>query len=894
VDNEPVLATPTSPDRPQRFAQPLQLQPHLEYFSKRLEEWYTDYAQDPYSLSFRSYTKYFEQQAHLVSLEFLDLPTHPYKSTHTLISMLVPEESLLTFPDDLGDAIDSIKANMTAAGLESFSLSSTGEVETTRSVIDVIPSWLAVMFGGIMPCVLIIYYLMLRSGVPFIILGANVLASLASASLVLHLIRQSTVYTVSPIVPSMLICFSLYTACIITLYLLWRFRHELLEGATPLTAARTMAQRAGPLLACTTPPMAVSFLTMLLITDDYFSSATGLGVFASMIASSAACFSLTPALLLTFPSFFLRKDQYMGTSFATPAFVAIFSPSRSRRQLSRGASSAASIGGQVSFEGGSSSPPSVRPLDSALTSPDGEGGVYEEDEDEDEDGADVMSCWRGTTSLSPVLRTLVVVVALVALISLVAQSAALTMSMEPQMTAAATMPTAANDLLMASFGTADANGIYLLLTPRVPSASVFSKDFFGDVNVLLRMLSKLKYGQEPLLHFSELRTITTVQSPLSDDTLLPLPWPLTDLIDKLNPVQFEIIRSLFITPDNRTMVVAINIGSEHYADTFGYAEAFRDGLDTVTNEKGVHFKSLDPNAILAAGNLFVQHDNFEQVSNVTKSVITVMVFGSWFLVAFGFYNYFAGLRWWRSPMAATRVAVFSAFRMGAGVGFLVLVYQEGALDWLGSDAVSSKTSGGLYYTVPMILCSLSATFGLFQEYILLDPLYEFRKRGESHVKALELSLIRSGNLSLVICLITTGFALSMMALQVPLMNQLALGLTFGALLDVLVLRILLMPAVILGYEHLAVPFAKKIISSEALLSSPAGSERESERESYCDSSIRESSVRESGSMPESSRDLADFSARGDPSRRDAAGHDSGCSPSPHNSGRRPYREQDVL
>ena len=63
------------------------------------------------------------------------------------------------------------------------------------------------------------------------------------------------------------------------------------------------------------------------------------------------------------------------------------------------------------------------------------------------------------------------------------------------------------------------------------------------------------------------------------------------------------------------------------------------------------------------------------MTDVTAIVITVMVFGSWFFVAFGFYNSFAGLRWWRSPMAATRVAVFSAIRMGTVVGFLVLIYQ---------------------------------------------------------------------------------------------------------------------------------------------------------------------------------------------------------------------------
>jgi putative drug exporter of the RND superfamily len=137
-----------------------------------------------------------------------------------------------------------------------------------------------------------------------------------------------------------------------------------------------------------------------------------------------------------------------------------------------------------------------------------------------------------------------------------------------------------------------------------------------------------------------------------------------------------------------------------------------------------------------------------------------------------------------------KALVMNALTVSAAFGFLVLVFQDGRLEWL----LRYPAAIGIDFTQPILLFAvafaLSTDYGVF----LLSRIKEEHDAGASNEEAVALGLERTGRIvtaaALLFCAAVWTFATS----RIVFVKQLGVGIGFAVLVDATIVRALLVPS----------------------------------------------------------------------------------------------------
>jgi RND superfamily putative drug exporter len=128
--------------------------------------------------------------------------------------------------------------------------------------------------------------------------------------------------------------------------------------------------------------------------------------------------------------------------------------------------------------------------------------------------------------------------------------------------------------------------------------------------------------------------------------------------------------------------------------------------------------------------------------------------------------------------------------LGATFGVLVLVFQDGHLEWL----LRFSSAGGIDTTIPALV--LAFAFGLSMDYevFLLSRIKEAHDQGADNDTAVVQGLQRSGRIitsaALTVAIVFAGFASG----QLLVIKEVGVALTMAVTVDATLVRMLLVPA----------------------------------------------------------------------------------------------------
>lgn len=138
----------------------------------------------------------------------------------------------------------------------------------------------------------------------------------------------------------------------------------------------------------------------------------------------------------------------------------------------------------------------------------------------------------------------------------------------------------------------------------------------------------------------------------------------------------------------------------------------------------------------------------------------------------------------------TKALLFNVLSLGASLGVLTWIFQEGHLQ----GVLGFTSTGGVESVTPVIM--LAFGFGLAMDYelFLLSRIVELHEKGYEDARAVELGLQRSGKIitsaALLILIVLGGLAFAKMLI----VQQIGIGLAISVLLDATLVRMLLVPA----------------------------------------------------------------------------------------------------
>jgi putative drug exporter of the RND superfamily len=143
-----------------------------------------------------------------------------------------------------------------------------------------------------------------------------------------------------------------------------------------------------------------------------------------------------------------------------------------------------------------------------------------------------------------------------------------------------------------------------------------------------------------------------------------------------------------------------------------------------------------------------------------------------------------------SVVIPVKALLLNVVSLGACLGVLVWVFQDGHLEWL----LRFDSVGAVEATIPLLV--LAFGFGLSMDYevFLLSRIVELHERGYSNDDAVVIGLQRSGRIitsaALLVVIVFSGFAVG----KLLVIKQTGVGLATAVLLDATLVRMLLVPA----------------------------------------------------------------------------------------------------
>lgn len=130
-------------------------------------------------------------------------------------------------------------------------------------------------------------------------------------------------------------------------------------------------------------------------------------------------------------------------------------------------------------------------------------------------------------------------------------------------------------------------------------------------------------------------------------------------------------------------------------------------------------------------------------------------------------------------------------------GAALMVYEDGALAWLGIPGLAPMHGAGLDWTVPIFSLTFLVGLALDYDFFLFERVYEFRKQGFGDREAIQLGLSATGGvISAAGIILALTFVSLIFEAGTANMNQVGFVYVFSILIDTFVVRTMLVPALL--------------------------------------------------------------------------------------------------
>jgi len=592
---------------------------------------------------------------------------------------------------------------------------------------------------------------------PMLCIGCTVAASMGIAMYPISFAIDTISFA-----PSTMMSCAIAISIDYSLFLLSRYREELLNGRTPEAAVNTMLRTAGHTIVVSGTTLTASFLGLCAFPVDLLNS-VGLGSAITVCFCMLSNLSLVPAMLTEFEGF-----------FSSHHVCCCGGNGRKQGELEEGLS-----GGALSSSDGEVEP-------------------------------DTSSLWFRFGRQAIRCRWLVVVamVALCAPFALQIRDLDMTINVRAVLPRKCESGTAYNELI-AKFGAGFAFPYTLVIEPA-EGQSVMSSAFFSESR---KVLSQMQAPQAT----TGIPSCARVNATAEFDGIMyaggkPMPFVVVEVLGKLdcerpkswgpllqdalkvlNATGFchgaaacqGVVQSLcrtvafakssFVAPGDNGAIVSVKLG----VDPFGVEG--QDWLDCMRALMPTEGKAA-PRFQLTMGAAPVV-DCMDSVKSIFPAMI-LATFGAVFVICGLFF---------RSVVVPLRAILTISMTLGWVYGFGVLTYQRGALAWLGAAEVANMH--GVSWMVPVMSFTILVGLGLDYDIFLLTRILEFREMGYDDRSAVLLGLSHTGYVisaaGVIMVIAFGGLFLSAEAA----MNELAFFLVFDISMDTFIIRTILVPCV---------------------------------------------------------------------------------------------------
>lgn len=241
----------------------------------------------------------------------------------------------------------------------------------------------------------------------------------------------------------------------------------------------------------------------------------------------------------------------------------------------------------------------------------------------------------------------------------------------------------------------------------------------------------------------------------------------------------ELTSDYLARPEIRERLEASHLASGNMAVV---AVVPKTAEEETARELVAELRSLQPEALTAyvTGNPALKLDILEEMTRGIPFVIG-FVFLTTYIVLFAAF---------RSVLLPLKAVIMNVLSLGAGLGIVVLVFQEG----YGAGLLGVTYTGTIFALLPILV--FCVVFGISMDYevILLSRIMEGYQATGDNERSTEEGLEKTGGLITGAALILSVVVGAFMFTDNEVMKALGLGLTVAVLLDATVVRILLVPA----------------------------------------------------------------------------------------------------
>merc|ERR1711920_223729 len=129
-------------------------------------------------------------------------------------------------------------------------------------------------------------------------------------------------------------------------------------------------------------------------------------------------------------------------------------------------------------------------------------------------------------------------------------------------------------------------------------------------------------------------------------------------------------------------------------------------------------------------------------------------------------------------------------------GAALYVYEDGVISWLGFPGLSPLEDFGIDWTVPLFTLTFIVGLAFDYEIFLIERVREFREEGFGDRESIQLGLAATGDTITSAGMIMALTFVAELLGSVPVTNQMGFILVFSIVVDTLVVRTILVPAML--------------------------------------------------------------------------------------------------
>jgi len=150
----------------------------------------------------------------------------------------------------------------------------------------------------------------------------------------------------------------------------------------------------------------------------------------------------------------------------------------------------------------------------------------------------------------------------------------------------------------------------------------------------------------------------------------------------------------------------------------------------------------------------------------------------------------------QSALVPVRLSLTVLFPLATVYGMAVLVYQDGALNWLGWEAVSTHGTVGFFWIIPLLCVMIGLGLALDYDVFLVHRIFEHRSCGYGLQASIVKSVWEINSVIIVAGLIMCAVFSGMLLSTEKAMDQFGFLMSVSVLVNVFIVQCFLIPAVI--------------------------------------------------------------------------------------------------